>query len=239
MIRLENVSKTYPMQDDQLIVLNDINLNIEDGEIFGIVGATGSGKSTLLRIMNGFIEVDNGEVYLQGEKLTHESKHELVKQTSMVFQNFNLLNNLTVIDNVLLPMKLRKGDKAASTKKAHELLEFVGLADFANMSISTLSGGGKQRVAIARALMTDPKVIFTDEPTSALDEKMRYEVLSLLKRAHKKFDTTIVVVSHDTQVIQALCDRVAVLEDGKIVDILELEPTELKPVTYQEAFNVK
>lgn len=234
MIRLEKVTKKYDINNKDINVINNIDISIDEREIFGIVGETGSGKSTILRLMNGFIEPDEGNIYLMGKKLDHKSKHILVKDTSMIFQSFNLLSNLNVIDNVLLPVKLRKGNKEESIKKARELLYFVGLADFEKSYIKNLSGGGKQRVAIARTLMTNPKIIFCDEPTSALDEKMSYEILKLLKDINERFSTTIVMVSHDISVIKALCNRVAIIEKGQIANIVKLEIKELTPVSYME-----
>ncbi|MBE6012010.1 MAG: ATP-binding cassette domain-containing protein [Lachnospiraceae bacterium] len=235
MIRLEKVTKRYYINDRDINVINNIDMFIDEKEIFGIVGETGSGKSTILRLMNGFIAPDEGNIYLMGEKLDHKSRHILVKDTSMIFQGFNLLSNLNVLDNVLLPVKLRKGNRAESRKKARELLSFVGLSDFEKSYIKNLSGGGKQRVAIARTLMTNPKIIFCDEPTSALDEKMSYEILKLLKDINERFGTTIVMVSHDISVIKALCSRVAIIEKGQIADIIKLNTKELTPVSYKEA----
>jgi D-methionine transport system ATP-binding protein len=185
--------------------------------------------------MNGFIEPDDGNIYLMDEKLDKKTKHKLVKDTSMIFQGFNLLNNLNVLDNVLLPSKLRKGNKKDNIEKARELLSFVGLANFEESFIKTLSGGEKQRVAIARTLMTNPKLIFCDEPTSALDEKMSYEILKLLIDVNEKFGTTIAIVSHDISVIKALCNRVAIIENGGVADILSLERKRLTPLSYKEA----
>lgn len=235
MIRLENVSKKFMINGKENIVIKDINLSIDKKEIFGLVGETGSGKSTILRLMNGFIEPDEGNIYLMGKKLDRKTRHELVKDTSMIFQDFNLLSNLNVIDNVLLPTKLRRGNKKENINKAKELLSFVGLEDFYQSSIRTLSGGQKQRVAIARTLITNPKIIFCDEPTSALDDKMSYEILKLLKDINEKFDTTIVLVSHDISVIKALCNRVAILENGRVEDIVSLKTKKLTPVSYKEA----
>lgn len=235
MIRFENVTKKFCINGENLRVVNDINLAIYEKEIYGLVGETGSGKSTILRLMNGFIEPDCGEIYLMGKRLDKTTRHDLVKDTSMLFQGFNLLGNLNVIDNVLLPTRLRKGSKKENIIKARELLSFVGLSDFEGSYTRNLSGGQKQRVAIARTLMTNPKLIFCDEPTSALDEKMGYEVLKLLKDINKEFGATIVLVSHDIAVIKALCNRVSIIEDGKIVDTISLETKELAPVSYKEA----
>lgn len=204
-------------------------------EIFGIVGETASGKSTILRMMNGFIEPDLGSIYLMGRKLDKKSRQELVRDTSMIFQSFNLLSNLNVLDNVLLPTTLRHGNKADNLKKAEELLGFVGLADHAGAYIRTLSGGQKQRVAIARTLMTNPKIIFCDEPTSALDENTSFEILKLLQEINQQFGTTIVLISHDISVIKALCNRVAIIQNGKISEVIALDPRRIVPVSYKEA----
>lgn len=235
MIRFENVSKNFMINGEETKVIDDISLQVDKKDIYGLVGETGSGKSTILRLMNGFIKPDSGSIYLMGRKIDMETRHELVKDTSMIFQAFNLLSNLNVIDNVLLPTRLRKGNKKDNINKAKELLSYVGLSQFEKAYIRTLSGGQKQRVAIARTLMTNPKVIFCDEPTSALDEKMSYEILKLLKDINEKFHATIVLVSHDISVIKALCNRVAIIEDGKAADIISLETKKILPISYREA----
>lgn len=231
MIRLEGISHDFKPRR----ILSDINIDIKPREVYGLVGNTGSGKSTLLRIMNGFIEATKGQVYLMGEKMTKENRGKLVKRTSMIFQHFNLLSNLNVLENVLLPNKLRKMDKEKSVDKARHFLKFVGLQDYENAYIKTLSGGQKQRVAIARTLMSEPEIIFCDEPTSALDGEMRQEVLKLLRDINEQMGTTIVIVSHDISVIQAMCHRAAILEDGQIHDVVTLERQPLKSLSYQEA----
>ena len=235
MIRFENVSKNFFINSKEYRVINNISLAVNKKEIYGLVGETGSGKSTILRLMNGFIEPDYGNIYLMGKKLDKTTKYDLVKDTSMIFQDFNLLGNLNVIENVLLPTKLRKENKKDNLKKARKLLDFVGILNLEQSYIRNLSGGEKQRVAIARTLMTNPKLILCDEPTSALDEKMSYDVLKLLKEINEEFETTIVVVSHDISVIKALCDRVAIMEDACISDIVSLKTKKLKPVSYKEA----
>lgn len=235
MIELKNISKSFDVKGEKSRVIDGINLRVYEKEIFGLVGATGSGKSTILRLMNGFIQPDVGEIHLMGKKLDGKTKYDLVKETSMIFQDFNLLGNLNAIDNVLLPTKLRRGDKRENKKRARELLDFVGIGDFEEAYIRTLSGGQKQRVAIARTLITNPRIIFCDEPTSALDEKMGYEVLKLLKDINKEFGTTMVLVSHDISVIKAICNRVAIIEKGGIEDIVSLEEKEIVPVSYKEA----
>ena len=235
MIRFQNVSKNFNINGEETIIISDINLHVYKKDIYGLVGETGSGKSTILRLMNGFMEPDSGDIYLMGKKLDKTTKYDLVKDTSMIFQAFNLLSNLNVIDNVLLPTKLRKGNREDNLMKARELLSFVGLANFEQSYIRTVSGGQKQRVAIARTLMTNPRLIFCDEPTSALDESMSYEVLNLLKEINEKFETTIVLVSHDISVIKALCNRVAIIEKGRISDVISLKTKKITPVSYKEA----
>lgn len=235
MIRLENVTKNFLINGVESKILNSISISINRKEIYGLVGETGSGKSTILRLMNGFIEADSGEIFLMDKKLDKTTKHDLVKDTSMLFQSFNLLGNLNVINNVLLPTKLRKGNKKENIEKAKELLNYVGLSNFEQAYIKNLSGGQKQRVAIARTLMTNPRLIFCDEPTSALDDKMSYEVLKLLKDINEEFETTIILVSHNISVIKALCNRVAIIEDGKISEIVSLKTKNIAPVSYKEA----
>ncbi len=235
MIKFENVYKSYNHQNKDEVILENINLHIKEKEIFGLVGDTGSGKSTMLRIMNGYIEASSGSVFLFNELLTKKNRSKLVKQTSMIFQNFNLLSNLNVIDNVLLPNKIRKIDKDISYNKALELLDFVGLKDYINAYPKTLSGGQKQRVAIARVLMSDPKVIFCDEPTSALDSNMSSEILMLLKSINEKYGTTIVIISHDISVIKAICDKAAILKDKNIVDVVKVKKELIKNLSYSEA----
>ncbi|HZH93802.1 MAG TPA: ATP-binding cassette domain-containing protein [Tissierellaceae bacterium] len=236
MIRLEKVSKDFFIGGEKTRVIDGINLHVDKKEIFGLVGETGSGKSTILRMMNGFIEPDEGSIYLMGKLLNSDTRHELVKETSMIFQGFNLLGNLNVIENILLPTRLRKGNQRENIGKARELLSFVGLSEFEEAYIRTLSGGQKQRVAIARTLITNPRIIFCDEPTSALDEKMSYEILRLLKDINERFETTIVMVSHDIGVIKSVCSRVAVMEDGRISELISLTPKGIEPVSYKEAF---
>ena len=235
MIKIENLYKTYKIDGHHTDVLKDINIDIKAGDVFGIVGKTGSGKSTLLRLINGFIVPDQGSIYINNELLTKQSRKQIIKETSMIFQNYNLLNNLNVIDNILLPIKLRKLDVKKYYVKAVELLEFVGLKNHLTSNISNLSGGEKQRVAIARALITNPKIIFCDEPTSALDDETTHEVLSLLKTINKKYNTTIIIVSHNINVINMMCNRIAIIEKGIINDVITKTPTPLKFSSYREA----
>ncbi len=235
MIRFEKVTKKFFINGKESKVINNLSLSVKETEIYGLVGETGSGKSTILRLMNGFIQPDKGEIYLMGKKLDKLTKHDLVQDTSMIFQSFNLLGNLNVIDNILLPTKLRKTNKKENIKRAKDLLNFVGISKFEKSYIRNLSGGQKQRVAIARTLMTNPKLIFCDEPTSALDEKMSYEVLKLLKEINEEFGSTFVVVSHNISVIKAICDRVAIIEEGQVAGLVSLKTKKMVPVSYKEA----
>lgn len=235
MIKFSNVDKLYNTNGNTTHILKDINFTVNDGDIFGIIGKTGAGKSTLIRLMNGFITPDSGDIYINKVKLEKTSRSKIVKDTSMIFQNYNLLNNLNVLDNILLPIKLRKLSLEDYLDKAYELLEFVGLTNFKTSSVATLSGGEKQRVAIARALITNPKVIFCDEPTSALDDETSFEVLSLLRKINKKYNTTIIIVSHNIETINMMCNKVAIIEDGKISEVVEKQPKDLMFKTYKEA----
>lgn len=230
MILLKNVSKSF----DKNIILNKINMTVNSGDIFGIIGKTGSGKSTLLRIMNGFISPDEGEIFIDNQILNKNSRMKIVKETATIFQDYNLLNNLNVINNILLPIKIRKFDIKSYNKKALELLDFVGLSHLKDSKISNLSGGEKQRVAIARALITNPKIIFCDEPTSALDDVTSYEVLSLLKTINERYQTTIILVSHNTNVIKMMCNKIAIIETGLIKTTINNKPQKLEFKTYEE-----
>lgn len=235
MIKFENVTKKFLINNQDYKVIDDLSFSVYENEIYGLVGDTASGKSTILRLMNGFIEADLGSIYLMGQKLDKNTRSQLVRDTSMIFQEFNLLNNLSVLENVVLPTKFRKDDQKKYILRAKELLNFVGLANFENSYPNTLSGGQKQRVAIARSLITKPKIIFCDEPTSALDDKMAYEILKLLKDINQSFKTTIVLVSHDISVIKALANRVGIIEDGRLKDHIEITPKKLVPRSYKEA----
>lgn len=235
MIKFNNVNKVYELNGNDTHILKDINFRVNNGDIFGIIGKTGSGKSTLIKLMNGFIEPDSGEILIDGERLTKKTRSTIIKETSMIFQNYNLLNNLNVLNNILLPLKLRKNNLKVHLERANELLEFVGLTNFKNANINTLSGGEKQRVAIARALITKPKVIFCDEPTSALDDITSFEVLNLLKNINKKYNTTIIIVSHNIETIKMMCNKVVIIEDGMVNEVLKRNPSELTFKTYKEA----
>ncbi len=235
MIELKHISHEFMHQGKMEKILDDINLKIEKKEIFGLIGPTGSGKSSLLRIMNGYLDATEGSVFLMSEPMDKTRKSQIVKKTATLFQHFNLLSNLNVLENVMLPNKLRKSDRTQSKRDAKKLLKFVGLEGYEEAYIKTLSGGQKQRVAIARALMSEPEILFCDEPTSALDDHMKNEVLTLLKDINEKMGMTIVMVSHDISVIRYLCDRAAILENGKIQEVVTLTHQDLEKFSYRKA----
>ena len=225
MIELHNITKSFQGQNGIFKALDDISISINEQEKFGIIGASGSGKSTLLRMINALETPDEGTVTVQGEnpsKLKGEQLRKYKKDISMVFQQFNLLNNKTVLENITLPLKLHTYKDALEVE---EVLRFTGLLDKKDNYPGQLSGGQKQRVGIARALITKPKILLCDEPTSALDDKTTDEIVEVLKQAHKVYGMTIVIVTHELNVIKQLCDRTVVLEDGKVLNTLAIEPS--------------
>ena len=222
MIEIKHLCKTFAMPDGKYITaLDDINLTIADGEIFGIIGLSGAGKSTLVRCINLLEKPSSGEVLVDGKNLLQLSQKELRqerKKISMIFQGFNLLMQRTALENVCFPLELNglAGEAAWRKKRAMELLEIVGLPDRANSYPSQLSGGQKQRVAIARALASDPKVLLCDEATSALDPTTTQSILALLKELNRSLGVTVVVITHEMRVVQQICTRVAILDGGVI-----------------------
>lgn len=225
MIDLVNVRKSF----GDLEVLKDINIHINDGEIYGIIGQSGAGKSTLLRCINGLESYDSGSIIVDDKPVTTKKKElrELRKDMGMIFQNFNLLSRLDVYDNVALPMKFWGIDtKTEEAKnKINNLINLVGLKDKIHAKPAELSGGQMQRVAIARALINDPKVLLCDEATSALDPRITKEILQLLQKVHDELGITIVVVTHQMEVVKQLCERVAFLKHGVV--LAEGKPEEL------------
>ncbi len=220
MIRIEKLNKIYGKgtRGAQVTALQDINLEIEDGDIYGIIGLSGAGKSTLVRCINLLESPTSGSVYIDGEDLTKASKNRLRvirRKVSMIFQQFNLLQQRSVLKNVELAGEL--GGDPNRREKAIRLLETVGLGDKLNAYPSQLSGGQQQRVAIARALMTDPKVLLCDEATSALDPDTTRSILELLKELNEKLNLTVVIISHQMSVIEAICNKVAILDHSGIV----------------------
>ena len=218
MIELKNVSVDF----DGFKAVKDISLKIEDKDAFGIVGFSGAGKSTLVRTINLLQRPSAGEVILDGENLLNLSDKELRlrrKKIGMIFQHFNLLNNLTVIDNVIFPIRKDKSlTKEEKRKRAQKLLEKVGIGDKADNYPRELSGGQQQRCAIARALASKPEILLCDEATSALDPKTTKQILKLLKELNKELNLTIVIITHQMEVVKDLCNKCAIMQDGKIIE---------------------
>ena len=234
MIRIVNLDKIYTSSKGDTVALKNINLQINDGEIFGIIGLSGAGKSTLIRCINLLEKPTSGEIYINDVDITKVSKKELLKMRTkigMIFQNFNLLEQKTVFQNVLFPLEINKVDKETAKAKALELIKLVGLETKANNYPSQLSGGEKQRVAIARALTTNPDVILSDEATSALDPNTTQTILELLKKINREYGITIIVITHEMKVIEQLCDRVAIIDKSNIGEIGNVEEIFVSPKT--------
>ena len=220
MIEIEHLTKTFP-GSNTVTALDDVSLNIESGEIFGIIGLSGAGKSTLVRCMNLLERPTSGLVRVNGAELTKlpEKKLRKVRQSiGMIFQGFNLLYQRTALDNVCFPLELSGMSRSEARKKALPFLKLVGLEERENAYPVQLSGGQKQRVAIARTLVTDPKVILCDEATSALDPTTTQSILALLKELNEKLGVTVVVITHEMKVVEQICDRVAIIADSHIVE---------------------
>ncbi|MED3549762.1 methionine ABC transporter ATP-binding protein [Cytobacillus praedii] len=221
MIEFQNLKKVYNSGGQQVAALNGIDLTINKGEIFGVIGFSGAGKSSLIRCVNWLEQPTSGRVIVDGYDLTVLSAKEIreVKRNiGMVFQHFNLLNSKTVFANVAMPLILAKVPKEEIKKRVNELLEFVGLSDKANNYPDQLSGGQKQRIGIARALATKPSILLCDEATSALDPQTTSSILELLKKINREYNITILIITHEMAVIREICDRVAVIEAGKIIE---------------------
>lgn len=220
-IEIKNLSKTFETKDGTVEALKNVNLSIEKGDIFGVIGMSGAGKSTLVRCMN-FLEVpDKGEVLIEGKSLGAYSKKDLQKQREkigMIFQHFNLLMQKSVLENVCFPLYIQKISKKEARKKAIELLELVGLADKKNAYPAQLSGGQKQRVAIARALASEPEILLCDEATSALDPRTTSSILELLKEINQRFGITIVIITHQMSVVREICSHVAIMQNGEVAE---------------------
>ncbi len=221
-IQIKGLGKEFQTTEGKVRALEDINLEIRPGEVFGIIGLSGAGKSTLVRCMN-FLEVPTeGEVLFEGESLGNMSPARLRKtrqSMGMIFQQFNLLAQRNVLRNVCFPLELGDMPRDEGRKRAMELLKTVGLGDKAGAYPAQLSGGQKQRVAIARALATSPKVILCDEATSALDPNTTKSILSLLKEINKTMGVTVIVITHEMAVIEAICDRVAIIDKSRIAEV--------------------
>ena len=237
MIQLSHIEKTYDSPSGPVKALKGINLTIERGEIFGIIGLSGAGKSTLIRCINMLERPTAGKVIVDGQDMTVMSEKELRKarkNIGMIFQHFNLLSSATVYDNIAFQLRLSHTPEAEIKKKVLPLLELVGLADKAHQYPSQLSGGQKQRVGIARALASEPKVLLCDEATSALDPQTTRSILELIQDINRKLSLTVVVITHEMQVIKDICDKVAVIENGVIAEqgtVLEVFTNPQKPIT--------
>jgi D-methionine transport system ATP-binding protein len=221
MIELIGLTKSF----NNHVALHDINLFVQEGEIFGIIGKSGAGKSTLLRCINLLERPDCGDVLVDGEDITRLPGRHLRRarhKTAMIFQHFNLLNSLTVYDNIALPMRIQGIDEATISDKINELLHLVELSDKIRAYPAQLSGGQKQRVAIARALSCSPKILLCDEATSALDPETTDSILALLKKINAFYGITIVLITHEMGVVKRICHRLAVMEDGMLVETTAL-----------------
>lgn len=237
MIRLEHITKTYVNAGKKFNAADDVSLEIGKGEIFGIIGFSGAGKSTLVRCINLLERPDRGKVLIDGKDITSLRGAELRRQRKkigMIFQHFNLFASRTVLQNVIFPIRYSGKSRAELKAKAMELLELVGIADKAGAYPSELSGGQKQRAAIARALASDPEILLCDEATSALDPQTTESILRLLKSLNAKLGITIVMITHQMNVVKETCTRTAVMENGKVVeqgDVFEIFANPQKPVT--------
>ena len=231
MIKIENLTKIYKGKSETVAIKN-INLEIKDGEIFGIIGLSGAGKSTLIRCINMLERPTSGNIYIDDvdiTKLNNKDLRKLRQNIGMIFQGFNLLEQRTVLKNVLFPLEIAKVNKVDAVNKAKELLTLVGLENKLNNYPSELSGGEKQRVAIARALTTNPKVLLSDEATSALDPKTTQNILNLLRKINKELGITIVLITHEMKIVDELCDRVAIINNSQIDEIGDVQDVFVSP----------
>ena len=221
MIQIENLSKAYPLENGSFTAIENINLTIEDGDIFGIIGMSGAGKSTLVRCINLLERPTTGTITIDGIEVTGLSDKQLLqlrRKIGMVFQKFNLLMQRTILDNVALPLEIAGVPKKEREARAAELLELVGLGNQAKKYPAQLSGGQQQRVSIARALANHPSVILCDEPTSALDSLTTNSILKLLRDLCHKLGVTIIIITHEIGVVQKICNKVAVIDSSVIVE---------------------
>ncbi|WP_027410053.1 methionine ABC transporter ATP-binding protein [Anoxybacteroides tepidamans] len=221
MITLEHVTKVYPTGRGNVTAVNDVSLHIREGEIFGIIGYSGAGKSSLIRLLNGLEKPTSGQVLVAGKdigKISGKELRQARQEIGMIFQHFNLLWSRTVRENIAFPLEIAGVPKKERLKRADELIQLVGLQGRENAYPSQLSGGQKQRVGIARALANNPKVLLCDEATSALDPQTTDSILELLVDINKRLGLTIVLITHEMHVIRKICDRVAVMENGKVVE---------------------
>lgn len=222
MIQIKEVSKTFKSEQGEIKALDNVSLNIEKGEIFGVIGLSGAGKSTLIRCINKLESPDLGKIIIRNEDILEKNQRELNlirKDIGMIFQHFNLLSSRDVYGNIAFPLELVKVPKDEIEKRVDEILALVGLSDKKHSYVSTLSGGQKQRVAIARALITKPQVLLCDEATSALDPKTTASILDLIKDLCHKLEVTVVLITHQMEVVAKICDRVAIMEGGRVIEV--------------------
>ena len=225
-IEIKELSKTFGTGDNQVAALQNVSLQVQKGDIFGIIGLSGAGKSTLVRCINLLERPDCGQVLFHGKNLMVMSEKELRTQRrniSMIFQSFNLLDQRTALDNICFPLELVGTPKKEAKKRAMELLETVGLPDKANAYPVQLSGGQKQRIAIARALASNPEVLLCDEATSALDPQTTASILKLLQKINKERGITVIIITHQMSVIEQICHRVAILDHGEVAEVGRVE----------------
>ena len=249
-IKIRNLIKKYKVNNGQeLMAVNNVNLDVEKGDIYGIMGLSGAGKSTLIRLLNRLEEPTSGEILVKQEivdkkdntvtgyedknilKFNMKMLREYRKKTGMIFQHFNLLNSRNVAENVAFPLEISKWKKKDIEKRVDKLLEIVGLSDKKLNYPEQLSGGQKQRVAIARALANNPKILLSDEATSALDPRTTNSILELLKDINKKFGITIILITHQMEVIKKICNKTAIMSDGQIIEKGETKEIFLNPKT--------
>lgn len=222
MIEIRNLSKIYKTFNNEVMALDDVSLNVNKGEIFGIIGLSGAGKSTLVRCINMLEKPTHGTIIVDGQEITALQKKDLRsarQKISMIFQQFNLLSSRSVYQNVMFPLEIAGVPAEKAKPRVLELLELVGLTDKANVYPEQLSGGQKQRVGIARALANEPKLLLSDEATSALDPQTTLSILKLLKDINSHLNLTILLITHDMNVIKQVCDRVAVIDESRIVEV--------------------
>src|SRR5699024_5904050 len=220
-IELKNVSKVYKRNNEETVALDDVNLHIEEGDIFGVIGFSGAWKSTLIRLINYLERPTSGAIYVDGKDLGSYNNSQLRhvrKDIGMIFQHFNLLQAKTIYQNIAIPLILAKQPKHIIKERVIELLKFVGLEDKMKSYPNELSGGQKQRIGIARALATNPSILLCDEATSALDPQTTDSILHLLKQINEKYNITIVMITHEMSIIQKICNKVAVMEEGRVIE---------------------
>lgn len=234
MIAIENLTKKFISANGEFTAIDNVSLQVNKGEIFGIVGLSGAGKSTLVRCINrleeptkGRISIDNKDITSMGNKDLREAR----KNIGMIFQHFNLLHQKTVSDNIALSLEFAGVEKNKINKRVEELLSYVELSDKKDSYPSQLSGGQKQRVAIARAIANNPKVLLSDEATSALDPHTTRNILNLLNKIRNEFGITVIMITHQMEVVKEICDRVAIMEDGKIIESNTVEELFKQPKT--------